>query len=195
MFDDNDDFFGFEKTPIYKKAIDVWEVAHRIAEMASDMGDESKTERESRNLEHLADIIAEDAYMIAPKIASAWSSDFYDIKMENATIIRYSAMNVLLHLRSLEVHGFKEVEYCELLRKEIEEFRLLFIEWVKTFDPWNYKIDRWGLFNPPGVSHDDIDPNEDEDEIDFDDFDFLGEEFDDEDDDDFDFPESDDFDD
>ena len=30
-------------------------------------------------------------------------------------------------------------------------------EWVKTFDEWNYIIDRWGLFNPPGVNYDDFD--------------------------------------
>jgi len=34
----------------------------------------------------------------------------------------------------------------------IEEYRLLFIDWVSKFDKWNYIIDRWGLFNPPGVT-------------------------------------------
>jgi len=34
----------------------------------------------------------------------------------------------------------------------IEEYRLLFIDWVSGFDNRNYIIDRWGLFNPPGCT-------------------------------------------
>ena len=52
-------------------------------------------------------------------------------------------------------------EYLDLLRNEIENFRVLFAEWVKTFDQWDYIIDRWGLFNPPGVNYDDKDPDDD----------------------------------
>ena len=52
-------------------------------------------------------------------------------------------------------------EYLDLLRNEVEEFRVLFAEWVKTFDQWNYIIDRWGLFNPPGINYDDYDPDDD----------------------------------
>ena len=43
----------------------------------------------------------------------------------------------------------------------LDEYRLLFIEWVKAFDPWDYQIDRWGLFNPPGVGPFDHDPDDD----------------------------------
>jgi hypothetical protein len=41
------------------------------------------------------------------------------------------------------------------------KYRLLFIDWVAGFDKWNYVIDRWGLFNPPGVGPFDKDPDED----------------------------------
>jgi len=43
----------------------------------------------------------------------------------------------------------------------IEEYRLLFIDWVSKFDPWNYITDRWGLFNPPGVDPFDHNPDDD----------------------------------
>lgn len=56
--------------------------------------------------------------------------------------------------------------------EEVELFRVEFAERVKTFDPWNYIIDRWGLFNPPGVNYDDHDPDDD---IPFNPEDFLGE--------------------
>jgi hypothetical protein len=48
-----------------------------------------------------------------------------------------------------------------LLRKEIDEFRLLFIDWVASFDVWNYIKDDWGLFNPPVVNTHDKDPDDD----------------------------------
>lgn len=81
--------------------------------------------------------------------------------MENAAIIRKSAREIVLDLRGIQMYGFKETEYLDLLRKEVEKFRILFAEWVQTFDPWDYNIDRWGLFNPPGVNYDDHDPDED----------------------------------
>jgi len=43
----------------------------------------------------------------------------------------------------------------------VEEYRLLFIDWVASFDKWNYIIDRWGLFNPPGIGPFDKDPDDD----------------------------------
>ncbi len=57
--------------------------------------------------------------------------------------------------------GFKAFEYFEIVRNLIEEYRLLFIDWVAKFDKWNYIIDRWGLFNPPGIGPFDKDPDDD----------------------------------
>ncbi|GHA28182.1 hypothetical protein GCM10007103_07180 [Salinimicrobium marinum] len=38
---------------------------------------------------------------------------------------------------------------------------MLFAEWVKTFDQWDYILDRWGLFNPLGINIEDPDPDDD----------------------------------
>ena len=46
---------------------------------------------------------------------------------------------------------YKDLEYVNLIRNEIEAFRLLFIEWVAGFDTNNYIWDDWGLFNPLGA--------------------------------------------
>jgi len=58
-------------------------------------------------------------------------------------------------------NGFEYVEYYQLVRDLIEEYRLLFIDWVAGFNQWEYIIDRWGLFNPPGVGPFDKDPDDD----------------------------------
>ena len=57
----------------------------------------------------------------------------------------------MVRYHSLDTFGFEHVEYYKMVRQQIEEFRLLFIDWVAGFDPWNYIVDDWGLFNPPGV--------------------------------------------
>jgi len=87
--------------------------------------------------------------------------ELYDIKMENAVIIRKAAHEIILNLRGLQIAGFKEIEYLDLLRKEIEVLRPPFAVWVSTFNPYNYIIDRWGLFNPPGVHYNDKMPEDD----------------------------------
>jgi hypothetical protein len=43
---------------------------------------------------------------------------------------------------SLEMFDFEYVEYFDIVRKLIEEYRLLFIDWVAGFDRWDYIIDR-----------------------------------------------------
>ena len=101
-----------------------------------------------------------DAGMLSTKIAGAEAGELYDLKMEAAAIIRKSAKDLMLHNHTLEAFEFKETSYYQLVRDQIEEFRLLFIDWVAGFDQWDYVIDRWGLFNPPGVGPFDVDPDD-----------------------------------
>jgi hypothetical protein len=81
--------------------------------------------------------------------------------MENATLIRKGARELITDARILQEFGFRDIDYLDVLRTEIEAFRILFAEWVKTFDPWDYMKDSWGLFNPPGINYDDKDPDDD----------------------------------
>lgn len=140
-----------EKMPLYQKGVSILEIVDRIVELVPE---------ENEYLSSVAGYMYEDAMQLAPKIASAVSADLYDIQMENATIIRKCARQIYVSCNGFVVEGFKDVEYLDVLRAEIEEFRVLFAEWVKTFDQWNYIIDRWGLFNPPGVNYNDIDPDD-----------------------------------
>ena len=81
--------------------------------------------------------------------------------MEASAIVRKAARDLIVHCRGLEIFGFKETQYLDLIRNAVEEYRLLFIDWVNSFDQWDYFIDRWGLFNPPGVGPFDKDPDDD----------------------------------
>jgi hypothetical protein len=104
----------------------------------------------------------ENAMLIPVKIAGAEGGDLYDLRMENAAIIRKAARELYVQAGSLRYEeGIKDMDYISLLRSTIEEFRLLFIDWVASFDVWNYIKDSWGLFNPPGVNAHDKDPDDD----------------------------------
>jgi hypothetical protein len=147
------------KQPIYQKAKQIHELIYQIITYADEI---DETDVEGQMTKEYVNFLRESASIMLVKLSSALREDIlYDIKMENTTIIRKSAREVLTNISGLGLMKFKEIDYLSLVRTEMEEFRVLFAEWVKTFDPWNYTIDRWGLFNPPGVNYDDHDPDDD----------------------------------
>lgn len=156
MFDDEENFENtddrLEKIPLYKKGLEILDLVRQIADLISDDG--------GNELSSVKHRLLEDAYMLTVKIAAAEAGDLYDIRMENAAIIRKSAMRLMIQNHSLKMFGFEYVEYFQMVRDLIEEYRLLFIDWVERFDKSNYIIDRWGLFNPPGVGPFDVDIND-----------------------------------
>lgn len=151
-FDDDFDDFGsddfenpfdkVEQMPIYKKAMEISDTVSEICDLIPD--DDSM-------LAHIKGFLLEDSMMIPAKISGAEAGDIYDLRMENAAIIRKCARDLMVRYHSLDAFGFEHVEYYKMVRQQIEEFRLLFIDWVAGFDPWNYIVDDWGLFNPPGI--------------------------------------------
>jgi len=143
--------------PIYKKAMEIFHVVSSLVDAAPQVeGDEGEMLKEQSNQ------MMADAMMIPAKIAAAEGVALYDLRMENASIIRKAARDLVVGLRGLEIYGWNEPRYFNLLRAEVEEFRLLFIDWVAGFDRENYIIDRWGLFNPPGVGPFDKDLDDDD---------------------------------
>lgn len=165
MFEENDDDFksheDIQKMPIYKKAMELLKLVDYITETVSKTDIKFENKIETEMIQHNIYYMCQNASTIPAKIAGAEAVDIYDLKMENAAIIRKAARELITDARGIEMHGFKDTEYLDLLRNEVEEFRVLFAEWVNTFDCWNYIIDRWGLFNPPGINYDDKDPDDD----------------------------------
>ncbi|HZK97350.1 MAG TPA: hypothetical protein VFC67_24320 [Prolixibacteraceae bacterium] len=151
MFDDENEIDPKE-LPIYKKGWEIYEVVNQICGLIPE---------DDEMLAHVKSILLEDAMLLTVKVAGATAGQLYDIKMEAATIIRKAALDLMIQNHSLEMFGFEYVEYFQIVRNLLEEYRLLFIDWVAKFDQWNYIIDRWGLFNPPGVGPFDHDPDDD----------------------------------
>jgi hypothetical protein len=155
MEEEDEEDFNFRKhenLPIFKKAEEIYDVVYQIGQLIPE---------DNEHLQYIKGQMLGDAMLISAKIAGAEGGDIYDLRMENAAIIRKAARDLMVTNHSLEMFGFEEVEYFNIVRDLIEEFRLLFIDWVAGFDKWNYIIDRWGLFNPPGVGPFDKDPDDD----------------------------------
>jgi len=140
-----------KKIPLYVKGREIVDLVQNIAALIDD---------ENEQLGWIKRLMLEDAYILTAKIAAAEGGDLYDIRMENAALIRKAANNLKLHIHSLHDAGFEHVDYYLMVRNMVEEYRLLFIDWVAGFDKTNYVADRWGLFNPPGVNTDGIDEDE-----------------------------------
>lgn len=154
MFEDDDyDDGSFEdyqkrqenvmKMPLFLKGEEILEVVRQLIDLIPE---------EDELLNSLKGILLEDAFILTSKILSAEAVEIYDLKMENATLIRKAARDLMVQNHTLKEFGFEHTEYFQIVRNLLEEYRLLFIDWVATFDINNYIIDRWGLFNPPGVS-------------------------------------------
>jgi hypothetical protein len=131
--------------PIYLKGQEIFELTAKIIDLIPD-GDEI--------LNHIKGLMLEDAAFLTVNVSSAEAGDLYDIRMENAAIIRKAARDLSSHCTTLELYGFSDTHYLELIREELETYKILFRAWVQSFDQWNYVVDDWGLFNPPGVSPD-----------------------------------------
>ena len=143
-----------EDFPLYQKALEIFKLTRGLIEIVPEDNEFLQ--------ETTVKFMMEDAMIIPAKIAGAHGIGLYDLKMENAAIIRKAARELMVRAGSLEYEDdIKDKEYITLLRNTIEEFRFLFIDWVASFDTWDYIIDRWGLFNPPGVTAHDKNPDDD----------------------------------
>ena len=144
-----------QNLPIYKKAEEIYKTVTIITGLFPE---------DNNYLQSIKSHILEDSMVILAKISGAEAVKLYDIKMENAAIIRKAARDIMVSGNNLEMLGFADAKYYKLIRNLIEEFRVLFVDWVAGFNPKHFIVDDWGLFNPPGISPDHI---QREDELDF----------------------------
>lgn len=125
-----------EALPIFQKAEEICELTRRIIDSIDD---------EEIRMIH-SNIMLEDSIIIPEKIAGAEAMNDFVMKMENATVVKIHARSLQTQTASLIFEEVLPEEYLRLLRKEIEAFRLLFREWIKTFHKSPKEGDGWGLF-------------------------------------------------
>jgi len=156
-----DRFKTEESKALFEKGGEIIELVSEIAALIPE---------DNEILNEIARFMREDSYVMQVKIVGAEGCGLYDIKMECAALIRKAGRDLYVQKHSLEMFDFEYVSYMDLLREKIDEYKILFKDWVGTFDHYHAIKDDWGLFNPPGIEL----PDADDDASDF---------FDDEDDD------------
>jgi hypothetical protein len=147
MWDDDDDEPDFdpeeerrklESNPIFQKAEEIRELTQRIIDTMDKNDPESEVQ---------SSLMLEDSIIIPAKIAGAEAVDDYILKMENAVIIKIHARSLLTRTSSLKYLELVDSAYLNLLRDEIENFRVLFRKWIASFHIDTTKEgDGWGLF-------------------------------------------------
>lgn len=137
---------NYDKTqqlPIFQKAELLFQLVESLA---------ASLPEDNELLQSMKEIMRADAMMLPAKIAGAEAGNIYSIRMQNAAIIRYHAMSLYTQVGGLRMYDTTiDKDFVKHIRTEIENFRLLFIEWVNNFDTSNYLWDDWELFNPKGA--------------------------------------------
>jgi hypothetical protein len=91
------------------------------------------------------DFIYENAYIIAPKILSASGDTLYQIKMENAALIRFNCRQMWEQIAVAVLSGTADEEHQIVIEESLNKFKEIFRQWVATFKEDEYE-DEWGLF-------------------------------------------------
>jgi len=125
----------YRTLPVFQKSDEILELANVIAE----------TLKEDEKREHLAAEILNNAMLIQVKIAGAEGGGLYSLKMQNAVLIKLAAHDMLNAVVFAAMVEINEEDYVELMRDKVEEFRLVFVDWIRGFDK-SYDIpDNWAI--------------------------------------------------
>ncbi|MCL6258940.1 hypothetical protein M3O96_07580 [Aquiflexum sp. TKW24L] len=91
-------------------------------------------------------LMMESAMIISAKFSGAEGVNDYILKMENATIIKIHARSLHSMTYQLALEGTHAEEHLQLLRDAIQEYKEMFVVWVKGFASAEKYDDGWGLF-------------------------------------------------
>ena len=69
----------------------------------------------------------------------------YSLRMQNAVIIKLAVQDMFNAVAASAMLEINEDDYVDLMRDKVEEFRLLFVEWIRGFDATNDLPDGWGI--------------------------------------------------
>jgi hypothetical protein len=125
----------YEKLPVYQKAQELFDLAEVIAEALKE--DEMK--------EHLASQMLSNAAMVQAKIAGAEGGGLYSLRMQNAVLIKLAVQDMFNAVSFSSMVEINEEDYVDLMRDKVEEFREVFVEWIRGFDKGYDIPDNWAI--------------------------------------------------
>jgi hypothetical protein len=135
--DEDEDTDSHRNFPVFKKAMQIGELTRIITD----------TFDPQKDIFNLREQMMLNAYTLGAKIAGAEGGDLFSIRFDNATLIKLAARELLAETSLCKEEKLCDKDYLDMLRKEIEEFRKLFIEWVRSFDKTNDIKDDWDILD------------------------------------------------
>ena len=121
--------------PVYIKAKELLTLSEHISDYLKD----------NKQRSDLQGQIMGNAMLIVVKIAGAAGSELYSLKMENAMRIKFAVRELFEAVLFARLIKINNNDYVQLMRNCIEEFRLEFVKWIRTFDPKNDYKDDWSI--------------------------------------------------
>lgn len=128
--------------PIYQKGMEIYNVIDLICQVI---------ENDKLSLGKEKDAFLTNAKLLSTKVVDVECDQNFDGKINGAAIIRRGARELSFHIDSIEAYGFQHVEYLEIIRPLIKEYRFLFNDWIAAFDGWDNKPEPWEFLKPPGA--------------------------------------------
>lgn len=124
-----------EKLPVYRKAKEIIKITDAIV----------KSFKKDKDILGMRGQMFANACTLSAKIAAAEAGDIYHYRMECATFIKVAARELMAETSLCKVEELTHTDYLDLLREEIENFRLLYLDWVRSFDKFNDMEDEWSV--------------------------------------------------
>ncbi len=125
----------YEKLPVYKKAQELFDLAEIIADALK----EDKMKRTP-----CAQMFS-NAALIQAKIAGAEGGGLYSLRMQNAVLIKLAVQDMFNAVSFASMVKINEEDYVDLMRDKVDEFRLVFNDWVRGFDKTYDIPDNWAI--------------------------------------------------
>lgn len=126
----------YRKLPVFKKSEELFDLAEAMADSLKD---------EDARKAHLASEIFNNAALIQAKIAGAEGGGLYTIRMQNAVLIKLATQDMFNAAAVASMMKINEKDYVDLLREKIDEFRIVFNEWIRGFDKTYDIPDNWAI--------------------------------------------------
>ncbi len=125
----------WEKLPVYQKAQELFDLVEVIADAL----------KENDRKEHLAAEMFGNAAIVQAKIAGAEGGGLYSLRMQNAVVIKIAVQGMFNAVAFASMMKINEKDYTDLMRVKVDEFRLVFNDWIRGFDKTYDIPDNWAI--------------------------------------------------
>lgn len=123
---------NFNQLPVYKKALDIFQVSRGIAFALSERRHVLEMEYSTLENERVAGTLVTTSLKLIPELAAIQNATNKENIKKRANKIRRSARLLLTKCRLIERQSKREKEFLRILRSEVNQFDQLFGEWLNS---------------------------------------------------------------